>query len=347
MLDLSNKTFSVFSLDRDIGGISTMIELSALVMASEAKNINIFLFKGTATFNLIADKFKNIKNVTVFELSIVDKIFFKIGILKSNIEESILSSDAIFIHNAKLSYSLKKFCKIKPIILFFHTDKSKQIKMLKNVTRVFTVNNNTKELINTFYKDTKAYLLPNCININYKKRVYEPKLKKLVVGAMGRLVKKKGFDLLIKAFQKDQNAELLIAGDGPLMRSYQKITKNNKNIKLLGWIKEKDFFFSEIDIFCSPSREEPFGIVILEAMARGIPVISTKCNGPIDIIKNNKNGMLVNINNVNEMKSAIKLLKNRPDLRKKISKNGLNTIKYKYTIEVYKKNFFSLLKDIL
>ena len=219
--------------------------------------------------------------------------------------------------------------------------------MLKNVSRVFTVNNKTKELINNFYKDKKAYLLPNCINITNKKSYYKPKSRKLVVGAMGRFVKKKGFELLIQAFRENNNAEPLIAGNGPLMKSYQKLTKDYKNIKLLGWVKKKEVFFSKIDIFCSPSKIEPFGLVILEAMARGIPVISTKCNGPVDIINNNKNGILVNINNVKEIKSAIELLKNRADLRKKISKNGLDTVKNKYTIEAYRNNFFSLLTDAL
>ena len=232
MLDLSNKTFSIFSLDKEIGGISAMIELSTLIMASEAKNINLFLLKGTNTFNLISNKFLKKKNIIIFELSIVDKIYFKFGILKKNIEHRILDSDAIFIHNAKLAASFKKINKIKPIILFFHTDKSKQIKMLKNVSRVFTVNNKTKELINNFYKDKKAYLLPNCINITNKKSYYKPKSRKLVVGAMGRFVKKKGFELLIQAFRENNNAELLIAGNGPLMKSYQKLTK--ESIRYLG-----------------------------------------------------------------------------------------------------------------
>ena len=56
---------------------------------------------------------------------------------------------------------------------------------------------------------------------------------------------------------------------------------------------------------------------------------------------------LLNVNNEYEMKSAIDLLKNNAEIRKNISKNGLDTIKYKYTIEAYKKNLFSLLTDVL
>ena len=55
--------FSVFSLDKDIGGISTMIELSTIVMSSEVKQVNLFLLKDTATFNLIFDKSKYFNDV--------------------------------------------------------------------------------------------------------------------------------------------------------------------------------------------------------------------------------------------------------------------------------------------
>ena len=90
MLHLSHKIFSVFSLDKDIGGISTMIELSTTVMSSEVKHVNLFLLKGTGTFNLISDKFKKKKNITIFEISLLDKIFIKIGILNNKIKKKYI-----------------------------------------------------------------------------------------------------------------------------------------------------------------------------------------------------------------------------------------------------------------
>ena len=81
-------------------------------------------------------------------------------------------------------------------------------------------------------------------------------------------------------------------------------------------------------------------------MARGIPVISTNCNGPLDIIKNNKNGMLIEINNKLELKNAIIKLKDNKVLRKKIGLNGYNTYKEKFTFSKYKKNIDYLLKQI-
>ena len=81
-------------------------------------------------------------------------------------------------------------------------------------------------------------------------------------------------------------------------------------------------------------------------MSRGIPVISTKCNGPKDIIKNKKDGLLVEINNKEEFKEAIIKLQNNSALRKKMGLNALNTFNKMYTFNKYKKNVNSILKQL-
>ena len=126
----------------------------------------------------------------------------------------------------------------------------------------------------------------------------------------------------------------------------KKITSESKNIKLLGWIRSKEKFFNKIDIFCSSSRIEPFGIVIIEAMARGIPVVSTKCNGPLDIITDKKNGLLIEINNKSELKKAITQLKYNVELRKKLSFNAEESYKKNFTFNKYKKNINSIISKL-
>ena len=82
-------------------------------------------------------------------------------------------------------------------------------------------------------------------------------------------------------------------------------------------------------------------------MLNGVPVISTKCKGPIDIIEHMKNGILVNINDKQEMEKAITLLEKDKLLRKQISKNAFETLKNKYSILEYKKNLFTEIKETL
>ena len=138
----------------------------------------------------------------------------------------------------------------------------------------------------------------------------------------------------------------MIAGDGDEYNNLKRISDNYSNIKLLGWIKSKENFFNSIDIFCSSSIIEPFGLVIIEAMSRGVPVVSTKCNGPLDIIKDNKDGLLIEINNKKELKNAIVKLKNSNYLRRKLSLNAINSYNNMFTFNKYKKNINYILKQL-
>ena len=81
-------------------------------------------------------------------------------------------------------------------------------------------------------------------------------------------------------------------------------------------------------------------------MARGIPVISTNCHGPSDIIKNNIDGLLFEKNNKCELKNAIIKLKDNVSLRKKIRINSIKKYERKFTFGEYKKNINSILKQI-
>ena len=82
-------------------------------------------------------------------------------------------------------------------------------------------------------------------------------------------------------------------------------------------------------------------------MLNSVPVISTKCKGPIDIIENMKNGILVNIDDKQEMEKAIRLLEKDKLLRKQMSKNAFETLKNKYSIQVYKRNLFTEIKETI
>ena len=109
--------------------------------------------------------------------------------------------------------------------------------------------------------------------------------------ALGRLVKKKGFDLLIRAFVKfldaGWDARLLIGGDGPERANLETIVAQSsaaEKIKFHGWIQDIPHFLSQGDVFVLPSRDEPFGIVVLEAMGSGKSIICTKTLGPLAIL---------------------------------------------------------------
>ena len=64
-------------------------------------------------------------------------------------------------------------------------------------------------------------------------------------------------------------------------------------MRFLGWVEDKRAFFETLDLFCVPSREEPFGIVVLEGMAHGRAVVATAAAGPREIIRDGIDGLLV------------------------------------------------------
>jgi glycosyltransferase involved in cell wall biosynthesis len=140
------------------------------------------------------------------------------------------------------------------------------------------------------------------------------------LGFLGGLDSKiKGLDLLIKALADIEidNFFLHIGGDGLLLDYYRDLADKNgilTRCRFFGDIKREDIaeFYSKLDIFILPSRYETFGVVLIEAMAAGIPVIATKCGGPEEIV-NEMNGILIEKENAHELKEAIKTMAYRLD----------------------------------
>lgn len=130
--------------------------------------------------------------------------------------------------------------------------------------------------------------------------------------AVGSLLPIKGFDLLIEAFSKchfDQDVCLDIVGGGQEMNNLQKMIDKcglRKQIKLHGLKQAEEVcgLMTEADCYVMSSHAETFGIVCIEAMAKGLPVIATRCGGPEDFI-NEHNGLLIPVNDVEALAGAM------------------------------------------
>jgi glycosyltransferase involved in cell wall biosynthesis len=109
-----------------------------------------------------------------------------------------------------------------------------------------------------------------------------------LVGAVGRLHPSKGQDVLISAFLRSapRNATLIILGEGPQRAELTKLTAGDPRIHLLGHRDNVAGFLRNLDLFISPSREETFGLAILEAMQEGLPIIATATEGPAEYLRN-------------------------------------------------------------
>lgn len=177
-------------------------------------------------------------------------------------------------------------------------------------------------------------------------------LDKTVILFIGRLTPTKGVQHLLRALSKVHknfpNACLIIRGNGEQKQHLKKLSKKlqiKKSVIFLDAIRRSELpqLYAACDIFVLPSLKEPFGLVLLEAMAIGKPVIGSKVGGIPDIIRNGVSGFLIEAGNVNELTSRLSDLVSDPKLRAKMGKKGreisLKTFDYriiaKKTLEIY------------
>jgi len=105
-----------------------------------------------------------------------------------------------------------------------------------------------------------------------------------LIGGVGRLTPKKGFDVLIEAFKHAglADAKLVILGEGRERKRLQRMS--GANVSLPGFRANIKDYYQAFDLFVCPSRAEPFGFVLLEALDAGVPVAASDALGPAEVL---------------------------------------------------------------
>ncbi|MEM6253276.1 MAG: glycosyltransferase [Cyanobacteria bacterium P01_D01_bin.156] len=141
-----------------------------------------------------------------------------------------------------------------------------------------------------------------------------------VIVSAARLAKQKNFPLLLKAFsivRQTENAKLIIFGKGPEKDNLQAIIRQlnlEDSVDLAGFSANPWCNISKADVFALTSEEEPFGLVLVEALACGTPVLATDAigGGPKNILDSGKSGVLISSKDPEEIASSlVKLLKSQ------------------------------------
>lgn len=130
-----------------------------------------------------------------------------------------------------------------------------------------------------------------------------------LVGGVGRLAQSKGFDTLIRAFGQAAlpQAKLVIAGEGRERAALERLAAEacpDGRIKFLGFRSDAKDLHQAFDLFVSPSRSEPLGRVLFEALDAGTPVLATRTQGPSEVLSRFP-GQLVDIDDVPAMAKAL------------------------------------------
>ena len=183
------------------------------------------------------------------------------------------------------------------------------------------------------------------------------KQKKFTIGHVGNLSMAKGWDTLFNAFvllpdDQKQKMRLMAAGKETEMFSYEKmdqlISQNNLCglVECLGYIScAKDTFIPQLDILVLASRNEGLGLVQVEAMGYGIPVLGRAVGGITEILENGYNGFV--IKDEYDLAQKISLLATDRELYKRLSVNARATYESRFTLEkmcdAYKNLYYEIL----
>jgi GalNAc-alpha-(1->4)-GalNAc-alpha-(1->3)-diNAcBac-PP-undecaprenol alpha-1,4-N-acetyl-D-galactosaminyltransferase len=148
--------------------------------------------------------------------------------------------------------------------------------------------------------------------------------------SMGRLDPRKGFDLLLRAFHqihtKYPDWQLTILGEGMIRSELEQLRSELQlvdRVHLPGAVKNVQDYLQQADLFVMSSRIEGFPMALCEAMACGLPVLSTDClSGPRDIIEDGVNGVLVVTEDVNALAAGLDALMSDPVKRQQLAQNA-------------------------
>jgi len=170
---------------------------------------------------------------------------------------------------------------------------------LRKAKAALCVSGNVRDAAAKALPGVPLSLVPNFTTLDsYPVRVTEASPP--VIGALGRLHDQKGFDILLRAAAiiRDRGVpfRLRIAGEGPdrgLLEGLINETGLNAQAELVGWVSPPGPFLAALDVFAVPSRYEPFGLVVIEAMAAGVPVVASDLEGPREILERGRLGFLV------------------------------------------------------
>ena len=325
-----------------MGGQYTAVkELSEQLKKSKIKHIIIHKKN-----NIYLNKFLLNKTFTDFDIFYFfggwTLFYIKLHLLALKLNKKII------IHPLGLyepwALSEKKFKKKIAWIMF-------QKKLLLSADLIHCASIKEKNNVNKLNEKIKTTYVPFGIDDNFIKKKLNITIKKKVL-FFSRLTDSKGLDVLIDAWIHIGNEDwtLDIAGSGNNTKYIRQVNKTNKNIKInflrpIFKKKEKKFLFDKYDCLVLPTKNESFGLVILESMARGVPVLTTNTTPWVNIQKKNT-GWIINDSAV-ELKLVlykIFCLKKEDFIRKK--KNSIklaSKFKWSKIFPVYLKMFQRLM----
>ncbi|WP_455392251.1 glycosyltransferase family 4 protein [[Eubacterium] cellulosolvens] len=223
----------------------------------------------------------------------------------------------------------------------------------KRADRVIVVSHeNRRDVISQYgIPEEKIITIPNGVTVS---RFQPSTCNSKTIIFVGRLHERKGIDKLLESFSKvldvEPEAVLKIVGSGEdesrLKQLATKLKLGSKNLQFLGFVPEKDLpgIYSSSSVFVLPSYYEGFGIVLIEAMSAGLPLISVRTGGATEVIQEGKNGYLVDYDNMHE---ALQKLLIDKSLRVQMGAASRKKVEKEYTWEKIASDVIKVYEELI
>lgn len=347
-----------------INGVVTSIKMSAKNLRRNGHEVYIFCPSGSK---------KNKHVYQIFSKKFINYPEYKVSFPSFDLIKKIkkIKPDIIHIHTPVTigitGLSIARLLNI-PVVITYHTllkdymsyitsndvDKFTDIytSWFFNKSTIIVPTKSIKRILRKSKIKKPIKVLPNPIDENIIDKKIKRKNKRLKILHVGRLCKEKRIEIVLRAFKnilKNIDAELTITSSGPYENRLKDLARSlgiNEKVRFTGYlpIEKLKKLYSSSDIFVSASDTETQGLVVLEAMVNGCPVIARNALGFKDIIKNNNNGLL--FDDEHELSRKIILLSKNKKLRDRIIREGLKTAE-KFSSENYVKEIEDIYNENL
>lgn len=254
-------------------------------------------------------------------------------------------------------------------------------KLIKDTRKIIAISEKNKELLSRLYPSLKDKIITihNGIDTTwfasqllsfsplekekYREQIFEveersPKagteLTTPIITTIAELHPRKGLMYLLKACnilaKKDFTFKCTIIGEGEQRKEIESFIKTHqleKSIKLLGRRHDIPHLLAASDVFVLPSLNEAFGLVLLEAMMAGLPIIGTNNGGIPEIIEDRKNGILVPPKDAEALADSIEEILSSSKLREKMSEKNQEDVRKKFEVKDMVKKTEEVYRSIL
>jgi phosphatidylinositol alpha-mannosyltransferase len=207
---------------------------------------------------------------------------------------------------------------------------------LAHLHRGIAVSEPARGFVNRYFPEFQLQVIPNGIDVD----TYRPGLApirhlrddKLNILFVGRLEKRKGLGDLLRAYRavkpRVPRSRLIIVGDGPLRGRVESYATRHRlpDVVIAGFVPDsvKPRYYCSADVFCAPATgAESFGVVLLEALASGLPVVATEVPGYMSVLEPGRDSVTVQPKNWRELAASLVILARDPELRTRMSDYAL------------------------